>query len=299
MPTGRSVVATCTARAALAGNPSDGYGGAVLAVPVPELLATVATSESTAFGVRSTDADLHRLLTATAEAYEASVGPLPPVTISASTTIPRSVGLAGSSALVIATLRSLGGWIERRWDRLELAELALSVERDRLGFEAGLQDRLVQAVGRPVSMRFDPVSFETIDVPETVPLFVAWLEDAAVPSDTTHRSLRRRYDAGDRQVHDAMRALAVQARRAERALRDGDAILLGDAMNTTFDLRAAIVEIPPAQHRLVALGRGRGAAVNSAGSGGSVVGLARDLGHLEELEHAYRAAGCDFSAIAP
>ena len=46
MPTGRSVVATCTARAALAGNPSDGYGGAVLAVPVPDLFATVATSES-------------------------------------------------------------------------------------------------------------------------------------------------------------------------------------------------------------------------------------------------------------
>jgi glucuronokinase len=297
MPTGRSVVATCTARAALAGNPSDGYGGAVLAVPVPDLLATVASSESHAFGIRSTDPDLRRLLAATAEVYAEAVGPVPDVTISASTTIPRSVGLAGSSALVIATLRSLGGWTERRWDRVELAELALSVERDRLGIVAGLQDRLVQAVAHPVLMRFAPVTFEAIEIPQDFALWVAWHEDAAAPSDTVHRSLRRRYGAGDPVVVDAMTDLAVQAKRAHRALVDGDAGLLGEAMNTTFDLRAAVVEIAPLQQRLVDIGRRTGAAVNSAGSGGSIVGLARDAAHVDVLRAAYAEIGAGFCDV--
>jgi glucuronokinase len=294
MPTGRSVVATCTARAALAGNPSDGYGGAVLAVPVADLFATVATTESAEFAVRTNDDDLRALLSATAEAYAEEVGTLPSVTVSASTTVPRSVGLAGSSALVIAALRSLGGWSERRWDRIELAELALAVERDRLGIAAGLQDRLVQAVAAPVLMRFAPVSFVTVDVPDELPLFVAWSAEAAAPSDTVHRSLRRRYDAGDELVVSTMRDLAVQAERAHRALGVGDAGLLRDAMDRSFDLREAMVDVGSHQRRLVEVGRQAGAAVNSAGSGGSVVGLVRDPADLGPLRDAYAAIGADF-----
>lgn len=297
MPTGRSVVATCTARAALAGNPSDGFGGAVVAVPVPDLLATVVSTEAEEFAIRAADPDLHRLLAATAEGYAAATGELPPVTLSASTAIPRSVGLAGSSALVIAGLRSLGGWVERRWDRLELAELALAIERDRLAIVAGLQDRLVQSVAHPVLMRFDPVAFEIVEIPPTFPLWVAWHLDAAAPSDTVHRSLRRRWDAGDARVVDAMADLAVQAKRAHRGLVEGDPDLLGDAMDRSFDLRAAMIEIPPGQQRLVDVGRRAGAAVNSAGSGGSVVGLARDPGHLAALRAGYLAVGAEFCEL--
>lgn len=294
MPTGRSVVATCTARAALAGNPSDGYGGAVLAIPVPDLFATVASSESETFGVRTADDELRRLLSAAADAYAESVGPLPTVTISASTTIPRSVGLAGSSALVIATLRSLGGWTERRWDQLRLAELALSVERDRLGITAGLQDRLVQAVAHPVLMRFEPVSYTPVELPTDVPLYVAWHVDAAAASDTVHRSLRRRFDAGDDLVVQAMRELAVQAERAHRAVSVGDLGLLGDAMDRSFELRTAMLDVGDHQRRLVEVGRRLGASVNSAGSGGSVVGLAPDATAIARLRDAYTAIGAGF-----
>ena len=63
-----------------------------------------------------------------------------------STTIPRSVGLAGSSAIVIAALRAAGVDLEPP----EVAELALAIERDDLGIAAGLQDRAVQAFDQPV-----------------------------------------------------------------------------------------------------------------------------------------------------
>ena len=296
---GRSIVTNCAARAALAGNPSDGYGGAVVAVPIADLTAVATLQETVgqAFSVTTSDADLVELLDATAGTYRDRFGGLPSVVASVSTSIPRSVGLAGSSALVIALLRALGAWDNHKWDPIELAELALSVERDRLGIEAGLQDRLVQAVGRPVAMTFDPVSFEVVDIPDDFCLFVAWSTTDATPSATVHSSLRRRYDGGDATVHGAMLDLATQAARARRGVKEGDAALLADAMHRTMAIRLQIVELSDEQRRLVEVGRGAGAAVNSAGSGGSVVGLARHPEHLATVEASYSAEGFEFLAL--
>lgn len=296
MSSGRSIVSTCAARAALAGNPSDGYGGAVVAIPVPDLtaIATLDETEGESFSLRTSDPDVRALLDAAAAAFGERSGGLPEVTASVSTSIPRSVGLAGSSAIVLALLRALRAWDNHKWDPVELAELALSVERDRMGIEAGLQDRLVQAVGKPVAMTFDPVGFETLEIPDEFHLFLAWHRDDDEPSSTVHRSLRRRYDAGDERVRTAMDDLAVQAGRAKRGILDGDAALLADAMHRTMAIRIQIVELSPSQRQLVEVGRAAGAAVNSAGSGGSVVGLARHDGHLTTVRAAYRSAGFDF-----
>lgn len=300
MSTGRQIVTTCPARAALAGNPSDGYGGAVVAVPVPDLTA-IATFDASPSGrpvVRTSDAELRRLLDATVVAYTEHSGSAPAVSFAASTSIPRSVGLAGSSALIIAVLRGLGEWDGHAWEATELATLALSVERDRLGIEAGLQDRLVQAIAKPVAMTFDPIGYDVLEIPASFQLFVAWDPSGAAASDTVHRSLRRRFDAGDPSVTQAMSALAVQAGRARRAVIDGDAKLLADAMHRTFGIRLQIVDVGDRQRRLVEIGRKAGAAVNSAGSGGSVAGLARSAEHLAEVEAAYAGAGLEFLTLS-
>ncbi|HEY5662782.1 MAG TPA: hypothetical protein VIS05_01970 [Ilumatobacter sp.] len=297
MPTGRSQVSTCAARAALAGNPSDGYGGAVVAVPIHDLTAVATASEAERFTVRAGDPDLRALLEASAAGFADATGALPSVTLSASTAIPRSVGLAGSSALVIAALRVLAASASLRWQPVELAELALAVEVDRLGIAAGLQDRLVQAVGVPVAMTFDPVGYRELTLPDGLGLFVAWTPHGAEPSTVVHRSLRRRFDAGDEPVVAAMRELAVQAGRARRAIEHGDIALLGEAMNRSFDLRAGIVEIDAVQRTLVDVGRAVGAAVNSAGSGGSVVGLVRRPERLDVARDAYARAGFEFLAV--
>lgn len=294
----QSIVSTCAARAALAGNPSDGYGGAVVAVPIPDLTAIATLEESTeGFTIVAHDRELRRMLDATVAAYRDEFFRLPDATASVSTSIPRSVGLAGSSAIIIALLRALGAWDNYKWGPIELAQLALSVERDRLGVEAGLQDRLVQSVGRPAAMRFEPVGYDVLDIPDDFQLFVAWTNDDVEASTTIHRSLRRRYDAGDEQVRAVMEELAAQANRAKRGIVDGDASLLADAMHRTMALRLQIVELPDAQRQLVEVGRKAGAAVNSAGSGGSVVGLARHAEHLGQVVSDYEAAGFEVLSL--
>lgn len=291
MPTGRSIVSTCPARAALAGNPSDGYGGAVVAVPIRDLAAFASVDPADSFSVRATDPDLKRLLSATADAYAASIAPLDRGTLSATSTIPRSVGLAGSSALIIASLRVLAETTGYRFEPIELAEMALAVERERMGVEAGLQDRLVQSVGEPVAMEFDPVGFSVLDVPRGLPMFVAWSDDESETSDTVHRSLRRRFDAGDVHVRTSMTGLADQARSAAAAIERGDLPALAATINRTFEIRALMVDIDLVTLALADVGRRAGAAVNSAGSGGSVIGLAPTRAHVERIVEAFETAG--------
>jgi len=295
MPSRRSLVSTCPARAALAGNPSDGYGGAVVAVPIPDLAAFASAEPAERFSVRATDDELERLLSATARSFAEAVDRPDDVVLSATTTIPRSVGLAGSSALIVCALRVLAATIDHRFEPVELAELALSVERDRLGIAAGLQDRLVQSVGQLVSMQFDPVGYERLDPAVDLPLFVAWNESASHTSDTVHRSLRRRYDSGDLHVVTSMRGLAEQAGLAAKAITDGDLERLGEAMDRTFEIRSMLIDVDIMTTAMARIAARNGAAANSAGSGGSIVGLARDREHLDELESAF--AGYGFQVI--
>lgn len=288
----------CPARAALAGNPSDGYGGAVVAVPVRDLAAFASIEPAERFSIRAVDPDLARLLRVTADGFTEAIGPVHPGTLSATTTIPRSVGLAGSSALVIAALRVLAETTGYRYEPIELAELALSVERDRLNIEAGLQDRLVQAVDETVTMRFDPVDYSILTAPCELPLYVAWSSAASESSDTMHRSLRRRFDAGTPHVLASMTGLAEQAECAAEAITHGDLGGLGRAMARTFEIRSMLVDIDPATTRLVEIAQHSRAAANSAGSGGSIIGLARDADHVERLGVAYRSEGFGFLDLA-
>src|SRR5690606_37782341 len=82
--------------------------------------------------------------------------PLHPETFSIryETNIPRNVGLAGSSAIIVATLRALMEWYGVEIPQEVQPSLALSVERNELGITAGLQDRVIQVYEGVVAMDF-------------------------------------------------------------------------------------------------------------------------------------------------
>src|SRR3954451_13937954 len=244
---------TVTARAGLAGNPSDLYEGAVVSIPVPALTATVKVSDADRLTIHRSGepagwrsvADLvshvdrfgheggDRLVSAavarmarSASGAEARIS-ADAFAVEWATTIPRSAGLGGSSALVLATMRALC----ERWgasiDSIELAVLALEAERDDLGIAAGLQDRVVQAVGAPVHMDFSggagrPI-VRTLVPAQELRLFVAWTEEAAAPSARYHQVLRQRYEAEPR-VRSDMRRLAALADDAASAIEGGYAM---------------------------------------------------------------------------
>ena len=253
------VSATVAARAALAGNPSDGYGGAVTSVPVPALRATVEVVSGS---------HENPLVAAVVDRWAATHGPLDPATtLHVHTSIPRSVGLAGSSAIVIAGLRALA-----RRQGTELADdvligLAHAVEREDLGIAGGWQDQISQVVGRPVAMEFEPSpAHRPLRAGRSIPFFVAWDPAAAESSSTVHA---RPLD--DRAPE--LRALAEQARVAADAFEQGDVHRLKAAMEATLDLRFALMPIAPRHREMAELARSLGVPCNFAGSGGAIIGV--------------------------
>src|SRR5207247_1909841 len=70
--------------------------------------------------------------------------------------IPRQVGLAGSSAIIVAALRCLMDFYEVVIPREVQPSLVQSVETEELGIAAGLQDRVIQVYEGLVYMDFAP-----------------------------------------------------------------------------------------------------------------------------------------------
>jgi glucuronokinase len=281
------------ARAALAGNPSDGYGGAVLAVTVEAFCAEVVVAE----GVRRsfTPSDAAALLDTTLARFHRDLAPdrtTPRVELA--TTIPRSVGLGGSSAIVIAALRALCDLHDVELPPGAMAELALSIERDDLGIAAGLQDRVAQSYGGATFMEFgvEPPRYERLDRAALPPLVVAWREHAAEDSGVVHSDLRARFDAGDAAVNGAMATLAEAARAARDALVSGDWPTLARCADASFDARARILPLDPRHVEMVEIARAAGAAANYTGSGGAIVAVCNDQRHRDAVALALSGGRC-------
>ncbi len=245
------MVVSIPARAALAGNPSDMHGGAVLAIPVRAFAATAEPAEV------ASDEPLVRAALARLESD---------ARLHVSTTIPRSVGLAGSSAIVIAALRAAGVDLEPP----EVAELALAIERDDLGIAAGLQDRAVQAFDQPVLVDGGAVTPLVAGAP--LQFVIAWQPEAAGDSGDYHR--RREPNAA------GMAELARIARAAADAFIAGDAAALANLMAFSAEVRRDVAPLSAEHEALADAVRAAGLSPNSAGSGGAVAAVVTERADL-------------------
>jgi glucuronokinase len=276
-------MARVDARAALAGNPSDGYGGAVLAVTLGGLSAWAEIGDGAA----------NELVTAAVRRFAARRPEAAEAAIHWRTSIPRGVGLGGSSAIVIATLRALCERYGEAIDDVELAELALAVEHDDLGIAAGLQDRIAQAFGGLTYMDFAHGRYERLGPGLLPPLVVAWRADMGGSSGHVHGDLRARFERGDRVVREGMEDLARLAAAARAALVEGDRRGFARAVDGSFDVRQRMLSLEPAHVEMVQTARQAGAAANYTGSGGAIVGVCRDERHADAVAGALGDLGCE------
>jgi glucuronokinase len=275
--------ASAHARAALAGNPSDNFGGAVLACCVRGLRAVAHAAPADA---PASDPPNHLVDAAIARFARG------PCRVRWETDVPREVGLAGSSAIVTATVRALCALHGHVLEPAALAELVLAVEVEDLGIAAGPQDRYAQAHGGLVFMDFAEAEprVERLDPALLPPLYLAWRPDAAETSHAVHGGLRER--AGEPAVARAMARLGGHARAARDALGAGDHRAFGAALDASFDERRAVVSLDPRHVAMIDAARGAGACANYAGSGGAIVGTVPAAGQAP-VATALSALGCE------
>jgi len=289
--------ARALARTGLVGHPSDGYGGATLSVTLANFAAEVDVELADELDIAP--AGDHQwpeggapLIRAALARFERECGPLPgPVRIRYRSAIPREVGLGGSSAIVIATLRALAQLASTTIEIDELPALALAVETEELGIAAGLQDRVVQAYGGLVFMDFERGAYEPLQASMLPPLFVAWHEAAGGSSGAAHAAVSDRFAAGDPVATAAMTTLARLAHDARAALQAGDGAAFAAALDAGYDVRAGLFELDARHTAMVDCARELGLSATYTGSGGAIAGIASDQDAVAQLTTRLRADG--------
>jgi glucuronokinase len=302
-------IATAFARAGLAGHPSDGYGGATLSVTLANFAAEVHATPAPALDIAPADDGQwpeggQPLVAATVARFRRHCARCDEpfdwrVRIRYRSTIPREVGLGGSSAIVIATLRALAKLSGTELARERLPALALAVETEELGIAAGLQDRVVQTYGGLVFMDFEHDRYEPLDPALLPPLFVACLPAAGSASGRAHATVRARFDRGEPQVVDAMATLAGLAHDARDALERHDHDGFAAALDAGYDIRASIFELNLRHTALVEQARAHGLSATYTGSGGAIVGIASDAEAVAELARRLQPAGAQVIEARP
>ncbi len=318
----RTVTGIAYARAGLLGNPSDGYEGKAIAFIVRNFSARVEIEESDHFEIVRGPADQLafstfgnfvdllndqgcyggiRLLKGAIKRFVAHVGTdrLPSskgaFMMSYESDVPRQVGLAGSSSLVIATMRALMKWFEVEIEPATLAEIALAAELEELGIAAGPMDRVIQAYEGALHMDFklprSAASYTRIDPAILPPLYIAYDPRTGEVSGKVHSDVKFRWLRGDADVREAISVFPKLVDEGLPYLLNGEREKFMRLVDTNFDTRAKIWKLSDRDHEMVRIGREKGAAVKFCGSGGAVVGVMREEAIYPAIEEAYHRAG--------
>ena len=317
------------ARAGLVGNPSDGYHGKTVSIIVRNFHASVILYEWERIELLLSqedqsrfdsiddlveDVELHgyyggiRLVKATIKKFVEFCGqqrsqghrqyelPDRKFAIRYESNIPRQVGLAGSSAIIVATLRALMKFYDVRIPQDVQPSLALSVETDELGIPAGLQDRVIQVYEGVAYMDFARESmhtefgyecgrYEVLSSDKLHQLYIAYATEHGEPTEAVHNPLRARFEQGDQAVISAMDDFARYASEAKSTILEGNMDRLSQLVDQNFDTRRAICRLNDEHVRMVETARQVGASAKFAGSGGAIIGIYRDEGMFRKLKN--------------
>jgi glucuronokinase len=306
------------ARAGLLGNPSDGFFGKTISISVRNFGASISLYESPDLHIEpepqdgSTFRSIYHLRDSVSMlGYNGGIPlikagikkfgdyceenqiklPNKNFTVRYRSSIPRQVGMSGSSAIVVALFRALMQFYKVEIPLEYLPQLVMVTETEELGITAGLQDRVIQCFEGCVYMDFDKSliekqgfgKYERIDPALLPKLYVAYNTNLSKVSGKVHSDVRARFDRGEQDVIDTLGKIADKAELAREALVSGRPDDLHALMNENFDLRCKIYNVPESNKRLINAARACGASAKFAGSGGTIIGTYRDDDMLNQL----------------
>ncbi|MBI5706353.1 MAG: hypothetical protein HZC36_05125 [Armatimonadetes bacterium] len=291
-----TIRASAPGRCGILGAPSDIYGGHVVSCSVP-MRATC----SLTFGQgEALPEDPTLWLAATARF------PVEPCRVEWHSDVPRSSGLAGSTALLAATLACV---LKARNEPPDLAtgdgqslfaELVRDIEFKEAGVVCGYQDAYMTVFGGLRSMDFagkhpiEPGPHAGMRAICAELPFLLVTTGVERLSGSVHGPIRDRWLAGDAEVLSAISRIADIGRVAEGALVNGDWSLVGALLDENQELIKGMGGSGEAIDQLIADCKecgALGARLAGAGMGGTVIALTMEPAALEARLHArgYRA----------
>jgi galactokinase/mevalonate kinase-like predicted kinase len=290
----RPIGCSAPGRAGIVGNPSDMYGGTVVATAIP--LRARCTLEPAA---RLTFQSPERLiapdtLDLVGDEFDVCRVALrglgftvesAPFAVRIETDIPAQSGLAGSSALLTAIVACLLHYRGESWRAPHLlAERVRQIEARELQVACGYQDFYMAVWGGLNLMEFRDKQQLGADPDEpwaVVEPLAGYLRGASLPlwlattggtrfSGTVHANLRTRWESGEPSVVDGMQHISRLAHAAKIALVEQDWTRLAHLMNENYTIVRTLGGSGERLDQLVACALENGAlGAKLAGAGGA------------------------------
>ncbi len=319
------IVARAPGRAGIIGNPTDGYGGAVLACsientasatiePADKLIlqnsrGSVVLQRTSDFTSRGDYFDIPRAVLRCLNLEQLRAK------ITIHTTVPEQAGLAGSTAVIAAVLSALLAFTGRSYHKYQLAELNRTIELNYLNNHCGYQDAYMTTFGGLNYMDFrgkehyQELHLEQYATVEPLHSFCSELPFVIAHtgvqhhSGSFHRPLRERWLKGEPQVVKGYREIAEIAREGKKALLNRDWPRLGFLMNENHRIQDALSFSGEQNNYMIKVARENGALgakLAGAGGGGTIIALTLDPSRTRQaLERAGATAFVNLDPGSP
>lgn len=227
----------------------------------------------------------------------------PQIEITTLADIPAGTGLGSSGSFTTALLEGLYAHRRQLIHPQELAELACSIEIDRLGEPTGKQDQYISAYGGLTCFTFHkddrvtatPLKISTdtlLDLEDNILLFFTGYSRSA--GEILHDQ-KSRTQSGDEEMLTNLHFVKELGYRSKEALEAGDATKFGELMHEHWEhkkRRASGMSNPQIDvwYELGVRNGAVGGKLVGAGGGGFLMFYAADR---NKLRHAMRTAGLD------
>jgi D-glycero-alpha-D-manno-heptose-7-phosphate kinase len=196
--------------------------------------------------------------------------------------------LGTSSSISVAVIGAILRYQKKKIDKIAVAELATSLERQELGMDNGPQDQYAAALGGINMLRYDgkKTSVERVKVkPEVLfelekNLILCYLDSSKVAGNINHETVDG-YERGDERVVGAIRSIKKITFDMYKALRAGNlrkfAELLNEENESREKLNKDIVNAKCRKYISLGLRSGAVAAkILGAGAGGTILFYSRE-----------------------
>ncbi|MFW6257045.1 MAG: hypothetical protein ACOC2O_02775 [Bacillota bacterium] len=307
------IIGKAPGRAGIIGNPTDGYGGAMIACSIPYFARTIIRDDEqlrlivdgkeeiikweTDLKLQDDSFDLLRSILRYFKLTDLKA------CIEIKSDIPRQAGLAGSTAILSAALGAVLKKLNRKHNPYYLAELNRNIELRYMKTHCGYQDAYMTTFGGLNFLDFRGKAYYR-ELEEEVYAAVEKINTDSLPfviahtgiqhhSGDFHRPIRERWLEGEEDVVQGYQKITELAIAGKRALIDGDWEKLGSLMNKNHRIQDRLRFSGEQNNRLIdaALeGGALGAKLAGAGGGGTIIALTLEP---EKTRQALKEAGAD------
>jgi len=282
-------------RIGILGNPSDIYGGKVIAMTI-QYRAKVTIKDSNQLSIKiwngkEADENLKKLIDASLKRLvkEGWIKKKPPIEVAVRTNVPRESGMGGSTAIIVAFLDACRKMLNLTYNNYRLAEIVQKIEHKDLGIVAGYNDRYAITFGGLLFMDFtgkDPdrevwegepyAKIRNKPIKDEIPLLCGYW-GVKRSSGSVHAPIRKRYLEGDSEIIEAVNRLIRLTERGEKAIAESDWETLAELMNENYEITKEVGWAYEIDNKLRDIGLKNGAIaakLGGAGNGGVMIFLA-------------------------